>query len=136
MKLRNKSLTKQVFGRDLGLCRCCGFKGHEVHHIVSLIDGGKDLPENMVTLCHYCHKLVPNKADDFIEYARLGGARLPFIMGLAILNAEKLNIPYSEWFPAIKEMINSLRTLEFENAIEKYSIKEALFVRDIEYTSK
>ena len=40
MKLRNKNKVKQVLGRDLGICRACGFSGDEVHHIKPLFSGG------------------------------------------------------------------------------------------------
>ena len=47
--------------RDGYKCRACGrskFKDGarlEVHHIIRKADGGTDVPENVVTLCHDCH---------------------------------------------------------------------------------
>ena len=47
--------------RDGYKCRACGNSKHkdgvrlEVHHIIRKADGGTDVPENVVTLCHDCH---------------------------------------------------------------------------------
>ena len=47
--------------RDGYKCRACGKSKHkdgvklEVHHIIRKADGGTDVPENVVTLCHDCH---------------------------------------------------------------------------------
>ena len=47
--------------RDGYKCRACGRSKHkdgvrlEVHHIIRKADGGTDVPENVVTLCHDCH---------------------------------------------------------------------------------
>lgn len=52
-----------VLERDDNTCQYCGFKGEsnymDVHHIITVIKGGTNLPENMVTLCRKCH----NNAD-------------------------------------------------------------------------
>ena len=49
-----------VLSRDGHTCRCCGGKRKdsrlEVHHIIYRSHGGSDDPENLVTLCHTCHK--------------------------------------------------------------------------------
>jgi hypothetical protein len=48
--------------RDGYKCRACGKSKHkdgvklEVHHIIRRADGGTDVPENVVTLCHECHE--------------------------------------------------------------------------------
>ena len=47
--------------RDGYKCRACGKSKYkdgaklEVHHIIRKADGGTDVPENVVTLCHDCH---------------------------------------------------------------------------------
>ena len=47
--------------RDRYKCCACGKSKHkdgvklEVHHIIRKADGGTDVPENVVTLCHDCH---------------------------------------------------------------------------------
>jgi len=48
---------------DLGVCPRCGFEAEdpiqlEVHHIVSLKDGGTHDKENLAVLCANCHKLI------------------------------------------------------------------------------
>jgi hypothetical protein len=49
--------------RDGHKCRICGASSRkdpnvrlEVHHIIRRADGGTDVPENVVTLCHDCHE--------------------------------------------------------------------------------
>ena len=49
--------------RDGYKCRVCGASSRkdpnvklEVHHIIRRADGGTDVPENVVTLCHDCHE--------------------------------------------------------------------------------
>lgn len=57
-------LKNSVLDRDEMACQCCGCKGGEfretfdIHHIVPVSLGGKDDPNNLVTLCLVCHKLV------------------------------------------------------------------------------
>lgn len=43
--------------RDNYTCQNCGTKEDiEIHHIVPLANGGRDVPSNVVTLCTECHK--------------------------------------------------------------------------------
>lgn len=45
--------------RDGYVCQICGSKNHvEGHHIVDYQYGGKASADNIVTLCHDCHKDV------------------------------------------------------------------------------
>lgn len=55
----------EVDARDGGRCQCCGRMTRPVadlspdarhhHHIVYRSQGGKDEPENVITLCNECH---------------------------------------------------------------------------------
>ena len=51
-----------VLNRDGYRCQCCKGKhkdSHlEVHHIIYRSNGGSDKAENLITLCHTCHKAV------------------------------------------------------------------------------
>ena len=51
-----------VLNRDGYTCQCCKGKHKdrklEVHHIVYRSQGGSDEAENLITLCHTCHKGV------------------------------------------------------------------------------
>lgn len=54
------NLTCQDCGELLAFRNCHGVdipleQGAEVHHILPVEDGGKDNPENLITLCHSCH---------------------------------------------------------------------------------
>lgn len=46
-----------VLERDDGKCADCGIEEDvmSVHHLVPRKQGGKDVPENLVTLCASCH---------------------------------------------------------------------------------
>lgn len=52
-----KSVKEYVKRRDKR-CIHCGAKIKEVHHIKRKVDGGADNPDNQVSLCKECHRLV------------------------------------------------------------------------------
>lgn len=80
---RNKALSKKVLNRDSCLCDCCGLEASEVHHVIPLCFGGEDSKENMVSLCHTCHKYAPDSLEEYQEYKRLRGARTWLALGKA-----------------------------------------------------
>ena len=50
------NVKEYVRCRDGYKCRKCGSKIHlEVHHIIQRKDGGSNIPDNLMTLCHDCH---------------------------------------------------------------------------------
>lgn len=64
---RNPAVVVEVLRRAAGKCEGCGAMGPfkrrtdgslylEVHHEVTLADGGKDVVENAVALCPNCHR--------------------------------------------------------------------------------
>ena len=54
-----KAVAKVIKKRDKYACQSCGSKlGLTVHHILPRSDGGNDLPDNLITLCSYCHDEV------------------------------------------------------------------------------
>lgn len=57
----NKNFRLAVFKRDGFVCKKCGVKGTDdnkltVHHIKPLTNGGRNIIDNLVTLCEKCHK--------------------------------------------------------------------------------
>lgn len=53
---------KAIFARDKYTCQSCGRKNNlTVDHIVQLSHGGTNSPENLQTLCKYCHEKKDNK---------------------------------------------------------------------------
>jgi hypothetical protein len=53
------ALRKQILQRDSNKCQKCGRiseSGQDVHHIIFVVDGGTDDPNNLITLCHACHE--------------------------------------------------------------------------------
>ena len=56
-QLGYENVKAYVKARDGFRCRSCGARDHlEVHHIMQRKDGGSDSPDNLITLCHRCHK--------------------------------------------------------------------------------
>ena len=115
MKIRNKTIIKRVQIRDLGLCRCCGFKGSEAHHITPLVFYGDDNLKNMIWLCYHCHKGAPNNKQQFFNYMMRGGSKIPLIYGIIITELEKRNMDFHIFFPQYKEFIKSLRDVDKVN---------------------
>jgi len=133
MKVRNKNYILQVTIRDRGLCRCCGFKGSEVHHVIPLVYGGEDNPRNMILLCSICHMHTPDTREEFFEYIKRGGARLEMMIGRIINMLEEKNLNVSIYYPQVKEIIKSLRNVDKNNCFEKYSLKESLEVEEVDF---
>jgi hypothetical protein len=53
------AVRRQVLDRDGHRCTtdgCTATRFLEVHHLVPRADGGSNRPENLVTLCHRCHR--------------------------------------------------------------------------------
>lgn len=72
-KKMSKSVRNEVLGRDRRMCAHCGksqrkFKSENgpgpeydflhVHHVLYRSEGGQNVVENLITLCHECHALV------------------------------------------------------------------------------
>jgi len=111
--------------RDLELCRCCGFRGKEVHHITPLCYGGLDVEENCCCLCYGCHINAPDTKEEFEEYCQQGGYKIPYLLGQILLFCEKKDLIFSQQLPIIKQMIHTLRGLDINASYEKYG-KEVL----------
>ena len=56
-QLGDENVKAYVKARDGFRCRSCGTRDHlEVHHIRQRKDGGSNSPDNLITLCHGCHR--------------------------------------------------------------------------------
>ena len=56
-QLGYENVKAYVKARDGFRCRSCGSRDHlEVHHIRQRKDGGSNSPDNLITLCHGCHR--------------------------------------------------------------------------------
>jgi 5-methylcytosine-specific restriction endonuclease McrA len=54
-----EGLRQQVLRRDGWRCQSCGTMSNlEVHHIEFRSQSGRDSEENLITLCHACHKSI------------------------------------------------------------------------------
>jgi 5-methylcytosine-specific restriction endonuclease McrA len=48
-------LRQRVRSRDGGVCRWCGVRGEQIHHILYRSQGGPDHPGNLILLCAKHH---------------------------------------------------------------------------------
>lgn len=125
---RNRNLRDRVYLRDLGLCRCCGFKGDEVHHITPLVYNGEDTEENMVVLCGTCHKGAPDSKEEFDIYVKKGGKKHELLLGkLAIYCIDK-DLNFSEVYVYFKKMLNCFKQVDITNAIESFNLKTSVCI--------
>lgn len=54
------SLANSIKARDGFCCQRCGATENlEVHHIIPVSKGGRNLGINLITLCHACHAKQP-----------------------------------------------------------------------------
>lgn len=123
-RIRNKTYVKLILKRDLGICQVCGFAGDEVHHIKPLICGGQDVLENMITLCSFCHRNAPETPEKFKEYIKIGGVKIPHLIGIAMLNNSFTN--FGEKFKVVKEIISAFQDIDQRHQALKYYCKESL----------
>jgi 5-methylcytosine-specific restriction endonuclease McrA len=66
-----KRLRKQTLIRDNYICKFCGEKATDVHHIQYPEDFKNDSIDNLISCCKKCHE----KQDDIIGYDELGVIR-------------------------------------------------------------
>lgn len=50
-----REVRQVVLKRDRGLCRPCGKRASEVHHVIFRSLGGKDEARNAIAVCLGCH---------------------------------------------------------------------------------
>lgn len=98
------ALRQSVLIRDDFKCQCCGTGGAAylsvlaVHHIIPVHAGGKDIPENLITLClnhhvmlHVCEKnmgVLPITKQDYTKYTELDKTSIQKAVKLARIAVE------------------------------------------------
>lgn len=96
------NVREYVLWRDGHKCQCCKGKSHDkilnVHHIESRKTGG-DAPNNLITLCEYCHK----------QY-HLGNIKLPRTIrrGMSFKDATFMGIMRWAFYNRLKEQYESV----------------------------
>ena len=55
-----KELKALIFLRDKNICTVCKLATDKltIHHIKPKSKGGTDIPENLTTVCLYCHRRI------------------------------------------------------------------------------
>lgn len=121
---------KHVLSRDGYRCQGCGSSRgpFQVHHLVSLSDGGTDHPTNLITLCQNCHaQRHPHMGD--VRDSDVGPSRLrTFSAQLGVTSAQLRD--YEEKHGLIDTAFTRpLRTAEELQVLESPRIdKASLFV--------
>jgi len=56
-------IRQKILERDNWTCQKCGQKMNklQVHHVIKTKEGRVDANDNLITLCHKCHKLLDTK---------------------------------------------------------------------------
>jgi len=66
-----KEVSADVRARDGHVCQMCGEFGVtrslDVHHIIPVVSGGTNNPENLITLCMSCHRKAEEYTKKFTE---------------------------------------------------------------------
>ncbi len=125
--MRDKGLADFVKKRDYYMCQCCYRidEALEAHHIQPLASGGKDVENNMITLCKQCHANVPEDANDFLSYQKSGGiVWINQIGNLAIISANKINKNMS--MEKLLAVISYQRDKTFGLSIQEIKSREQL----------
>ncbi len=99
-----------VLNRDNYTCQCCKGKHKdpklEIHHVIFRRDGGSDNAENLVTLCHTCHKKLHD------------GKISPDFKGMYKGNlkfASQMNVIRSQWLKMHPDIIETFGYITKEN---------------------
>ena len=60
---------KAVYARDHYRCALCDSnRGIQIHHVIKRSQGGGDQPDNLITLCMYCHAVIHGATDPYADY--------------------------------------------------------------------
>lgn len=99
-------LRKQALIRDNYICKSCGEKATDVHHIQYPEDFKKDCIDNLISCCKKCHE----KYDNIVGYDELGVIRNNIIHECNIckrkFNETDLDINNNSWNCNACESIN------------------------------
>ena len=103
MKRRSSAWNKlrsQILARDDNTCQFCFATDTrlDIHHITPSRKGGGDTPDNLITLCSYCHARISRPNQYGLPIAEL----VKYLAGLAFVWGE-------EALPAIYEVAVGIR---------------------------
>jgi 5-methylcytosine-specific restriction endonuclease McrA len=67
----SKALRNLVFERDSYTCVLCENPANDAHHLIPRAMGGRNIPENLISLCRLCHRKIHREdyitAEDYDE---------------------------------------------------------------------
>jgi HNH endonuclease len=121
------TLRAKVLGKYSDRCAKCGFtkkRALEIHHIHPVVLDGKTVLDNLIPLCHVCHRYAPEEQDleDYLkeqyrvtDYYWLYGIFLGLVIreGMGKVDSERLKkvgvVSYFDTY-LMPEAIKTLRT--------------------------
>lgn len=88
-------VKKEVYERDNGRCVICGREGLPNSHYIRRSKGGLGIPENVVTMCIYCHSAYDNGYDtELKEYIK--NKTKEYLMSI-YKNWNEKDLIYNKW---------------------------------------
>lgn len=120
LRAKRKISYHKIKKRDDNRCQVCQWRGEEAHHITPIMYGGEDTMENMIWLCHDCHKHTPNSKEEFEIYKAEGGRRRKYVLGAAVLEA--LKHPELDMRKAIEAALMLYKALADFSVSEEYDL--------------
>ena len=75
---------KAVYARDHYRCALCDSpRGIQIHHVIPRSQGGGNQPDNLITLCMYCHAVIHGTRfpdmPDWMDQAELSQAAVEYV---------------------------------------------------------
>ena len=80
----SKETRKAVYKRDHYRCALCDSpRAIQIHHVMKRSQGGSNVPENLITLCMYCHGVIHGtrwpEMPEWMDQAELNQAAVEYL---------------------------------------------------------
>ena len=128
-QLGYENVKAYVRARDGFRCRSCGTRDHlEVHHIRQRKDGGSNSPDNLITLCHGCHRAWHEGKKDRVTLSEDPGFKAASQMStmrwilLARVRKAHPDIPVEETYGHITNHVRKSLGLEKSHSNDAFCI--------------
>jgi len=106
------NLRNYILERDEYCCQKCGYEFDlEIHHITLIFFNGRNEINNLITLCHDCHKHCPEDYKQFIKYMNIP---LPFYLSKIPAMVRIYNKDILRFYPELKiSLTNNLPNINY-----------------------
>ena len=124
-QLGYENVKAYVKARDGFRCRSCGARDHlEVHHIRQRKDGGSNSPDNLITMCHECHRAWHEGQKDMVTLSADPGFKaateMSTMRGILLDRVRKAHpdIPVEETYGYVTNHVRKSHSLEKRHFID------------------